>query len=124
MSSITWRWLIVAGVTLLAAVLLYPSVSWYALSPAERQSREEHRERPKWLLNLGLDLRGGTHLLMNVDVNKAIENALDRDAADIKREAGEAKIAIDSAARKDSRIEVSLNGSADRNQFTDFVKEH
>lgn len=124
MSSITWRWLIVAVVTLLAAVLLYPSVSWYALSPAERQSREEHRERPKWLLNLGLDLRGGTHLLMNVDVNKAIENALDRDAADLKREAGEAKIAIDSAARKDSRIEVSLNGSADRNQFTDFVKEH
>ena len=61
---------------------------------------------------------------MAVDVNKAIENALDRDAADLKREAGEAKIAVDSAARKDSRIEVSLNGSADRNQFTDFVKEH
>jgi len=124
MSSITWRWLIVAGVTLLAAFLLYPSVSWYSLSPAERQSREEHRERPKRLLNLGLDLRGGTHLLMAVDMNKAIENALDRDAADIKREAGEAKIAVDSAARKDSRIEVSLNGSADRNQFSDFVKEH
>jgi len=124
MKSITWRWLIVAGVTLLAGFLLYPSVSWYTLSPAERQSREEHRERPKRLLNLGLDLRGGTHLLMAVDVNKAIETALDRDAADLKREAGEAKIAIDSAARKDSRIEVGLNSSADRNQFTDFVKEH
>jgi preprotein translocase subunit SecD len=124
MSSITWRWLIVAGVTLLAAVLLYPSVSWYALSPAERQSREEHRERPKRLLNLGLDLRGGTHLLMAVDVDKAIATALDRDAADLKREAAEAKIAIDSAARKDSRIEVTLNSSADRNQFTDFAKEH
>ena len=124
MSSISWRWLIVAGVTLLAGFLLYPSVSWYALSAAERQSREEHRERPKRLLNLGLDLRGGTYLLMAVEVDKAIETALDRDAADLKREAGEAKIAIDSAARKDSRMEVSLNNSADRSQFTDFVKEH
>ena len=31
MNSITWRWLVVAGVTLLAAFLLYPSVNWYTL---------------------------------------------------------------------------------------------
>ena len=123
MNSIRWRWLVVAGVTLLAAFLLYPSVNWYTLSPQERQSREDLRERPKSLLNLGLDLRGGTHLLMAVDVNKALENALDRDAADLTREAGEAKIAIATAARKNSHIEVSLNSSADRSQFTDFVKE-
>jgi len=123
MTSITWRWLVVAAVTLLAGFLLYPSVNWYSLSPQERQSREDLRERPKSLLNLGLDLRGGTHLLMAVDVNKALENALDRDAADLTREAGEAKIAIATAARKNSHIEVSLNSSADRGQFTDFVKE-
>lgn len=123
MNSITWRWLVVAGVTLLAAFLLYPSVNWYTLSPQERQSREDLRERPTSLLNLGLDLRGGTHLLMAVDVNKALENALDRDAADLTREAGEAKIAIATAVRRNSRIEVSLNSSADRTQFTDFVKQ-
>jgi preprotein translocase subunit SecD len=124
MTPLRWRWLIVAAITVVAAALLYPSVSWYSLSAAERQTREEHHERPKWLLNLGLDLRGGTHLVMAVDVNKAVENALDRDATDLKREAGEAKIAVDSAARKDSQIEVSLNGTADRTQFGDFVKEH
>ncbi|HVO22911.1 MAG TPA: protein translocase subunit SecD [Candidatus Margulisiibacteriota bacterium] len=123
MNSIRWRWLVVAGVTLLAAFLLYPSVNWYTLSPQERQSREDLRERPKSLLNLGLDLRGGTHLLMAVDVNKAIENALDRAAADLTREAAEAKIALASAVRKNSRIEVSLNNSADRTQFTDLVKQ-
>ena len=123
MRSITWRWLVVAGVTLLAAVLLYPSVSWYRLSAEERQSREDLRERPKSLLNLGLDLRGGTHLLMAVDVNKALENALDRNADDLRREAGEAKIAIAGAVRRNARIEVSLNSTADRSQFTDLVKQ-
>ncbi len=123
MSSITGRWLVVAGITLLAAFLLYPSVNWYMLSPQERQSREDLRERPKSLLNLGLDLRGGTSLLMQVDVNKAVENVLDRDAADLKRESGEAKIALANAARTDSHIEVSLGSSADREAFTDLVKQ-
>ncbi|HUI24478.1 MAG TPA: hypothetical protein VL403_00225, partial [Candidatus Kryptonia bacterium] len=124
MTSLTWRWLTVAGITLLAGFLLYPSVSWYTLSPAERQDREAHHERPRWLLNLGLDLRGGTHLVMTVEVDKAIESSLDRDAADLKREATEAKIPVDAAVRHDSHIELSLSSSADRNQFNDFVKEH
>ena len=47
---------------------------------------------PKWWtkylptekINLGLDLRGGMHLLLEVEVQKAVESALDKYASDIK----------------------------------------
>ncbi len=118
MSSITIRWLVVAAITVLAGILLYPSVNWYLLS----QGSGDFRERPKMLLNLGLDLRGGTDLLMAVDVNKALEGALDRSAVDLKREAKGAKIPVASATRRNSRVEITLTSSADRDQFTDLVK--
>ena len=36
-------------------------------------------------VNLGLDLQGGTHMILNVGVNEAIENALDRNAEYVER---------------------------------------
>jgi preprotein translocase subunit SecD len=70
MTSIQWRWIGILIVTILAGIFLYPSIDWYTLPASERQDREARRERPRWLLNLGLDLKGGTHFLMELDVPK------------------------------------------------------
>ena len=40
---------------------------------------------PQERINLGLDLQGGTHLLLEVKVDKAVENNLDRVKADLQR---------------------------------------
>jgi preprotein translocase subunit SecD len=39
---------------------------------------------PRKAINLGLDLQGGIHLVLGVDLDKAIENVVDRAGADIR----------------------------------------
>ena len=67
MSKFQLKWLAVLGSVALGVFLLYPSINWYSLDAAERAKLEAYRLRPKLLLNLGLDLKGGTHLLMELD---------------------------------------------------------
>jgi len=82
MTSLQMRWLGILAVSVMAGLFLYPSIDWYTLSPADRQGREERRERPRWLLNLGLDLKGGSHFLMELDVSKLDKKEDLRDAMD------------------------------------------
>jgi len=115
--SILYRTLLILGLVLVALIYLVPTfvtdlpAFWKNYLPSQR-------------IHLGLDLQGGTHLVLTVDLNKAVENVLDRDIDDLKREAAAAKVPIETAARKEMQIELSLGASTDRNQFTDFVKEH
>jgi SecD/SecF fusion protein len=59
-----------------------------------------YKGAPKWIstyiapegLNLGLDLQGGMHLILKVDLEKAIENTLDLAASDLKEGLAEKKI--------------------------------
>lgn len=80
MSKLQIKWGLVVGVVALALFLLYPSINWYSQSSAERAKLESLRMRPNWLLNLGLDLRGGTYLLMELDVSKLAANSTVPDA--------------------------------------------
>lgn len=70
MSKLQWKWLGIVAIVALGLLFLYPSVNWYSADPIERDRLESSRMRPKWLLNLGLDLKGGTHLLMEVETAK------------------------------------------------------
>ena len=80
MSKMQLKWAAVVALVAVACGLLYPTFDWYTLDKAERAQREAERHRPKWLLNLGLDLCGGTHLLMELDVTKLPQNADINDA--------------------------------------------
>jgi preprotein translocase subunit SecD len=83
--GILYRALLIIGLTLWAVMYLVPSLlvalpEWW---PPFLPSRKIH---------LGLDLRGGTHLLLNVDLEKATENALDQNAEDLRRVLREANV--------------------------------
>ncbi len=57
---------------------------------------------PSRKIRLGLDLRGGTHLLLNVDLDKAVENALDQDAEELRhalREANNTGVTVERVGR-------------------------
>jgi preprotein translocase subunit SecD len=68
-----------------AVVYLVPSLTtalpewWAAFLPSRK-------------IRLGLDLRGGTHLLLSVDLEKAIENALEQNAEELRRALREANV--------------------------------
>ena len=61
-----YLWLRIAVVAAVAA-----AAAWYLYPPRKT-------------LNLGLDLQGGIHLVLAVDVDKALENLVERTAADLR----------------------------------------
>jgi preprotein translocase subunit SecD len=115
-SSLIYRVLLILGLTLVAGVYILPSFVtdlpqfWKDYLPNQR-------------VHLGLDLQGGTHLVLTVDIAKALENTLDHDVEDVKKEIADAKIAVDGVERKGNTIQVRISNGDARTPFTDLVKE-
>lgn len=62
---------LVLGTLGLAIYFLYPTYTWYRLPLSERIRREKGKDKIlNKILNLGLDLRGGMHLVLEVDTEK------------------------------------------------------
>ncbi len=70
MTKTQYKWIGLLALIVVGVFMVYPSINWYSLDAAERTKLETLRERPKWLVNLGLDLKGGTHMVMELDVDK------------------------------------------------------
>src|SRR3954465_3207343 len=86
-----WKAGFIAAVALVAVWLLVPSVTYFRMPASERNEASAfERERPKWApakhLNLGLDLQGGIHLVMGVEVDKAVREKAVRRAEEIAAE--------------------------------------
>ncbi len=78
----------------LVAVVIAVSI-WYVYPPRQR-------------INLGLDLQGGIHLVLGVQVDKAIENVVDRNAGDIRAKLQEKGIAAQVTRRGQTGILIQL----------------
>jgi preprotein translocase subunit SecD len=86
-----WKAGFIAAITVLAVWALVPSVIYFRMPPAERNEASAfEKARPKWApgkhLNLGLDLQGGIHLVMGVEVDKAVREKAVRRAEEIAAE--------------------------------------
>ena len=86
-----WKAGFIVAVTLLAIWALVPSVTYFKLPASERNEASVfEKARPKWApakhLNLGLDLQGGIHLVMGVEVDKAVREKAVRRAEEIAAE--------------------------------------
>jgi len=74
-----WRVALIALVTLGSVYLLVPSWFYFRLPPDQRNGEAYEKSVPRWApeakkhLNLGLDLQGGIHLAMGVDVDRAVK---------------------------------------------------
>src|SRR5947208_10706403 len=89
----SWYWKagFIAAVTLLAIWALVPSVTYFRMPATERNEASAFdKARPKWApakhLNLGIDLQGGIHLVMGVEVDKAVREKAVRRAEEISAE--------------------------------------
>ncbi|HHH35197.1 MAG TPA: protein translocase subunit SecD [Gammaproteobacteria bacterium] len=84
---------------------------------------------PGWLaaidadpMYLGLDLRGGVHFLMEVDMDAAVRQAEERYVSDIRAILRAEKIRYLSLARKnEGGIEVKFRSEADRDKADDLI---
>ena len=72
-------------------------------------------DTPAWLsklhakpMVLGLDLRGGVHFLLEVDMKAAVDKALEKTAGDVRRELKDKKIRYGKISKERDRVEVQL----------------
>lgn len=75
-------------------------------------------------IQLGLDLQGGTHLLLEVKLDDAVKTSLSRRAEDLKRELKENKIAYsDISVQPGGSLLVKLASLQDRSSFEDLANK-
>ena len=60
--SLAIKWIVIIVILLGSMALIYPNYRWYSKPAAEREKLESLGDKPQRLLNLGLDLRGGSSL--------------------------------------------------------------
>jgi preprotein translocase subunit SecD len=84
-----WRVALIVGVAILSLWQLVPSWFYFKLPPDQRNTEVYDQSVPRWgpaakhHLNLGLDLQGGIHLAMGVDVDRAVKAKVARRADEI-----------------------------------------
>ncbi|MEG2749816.1 MAG: protein translocase subunit SecD [Acinetobacter sp.] len=84
---------------------------------------------PEWLqkigakpMKLGLDLRGGVHFLLEVDMDKAIAQRMETSASDLRREFRENKVKFNSLTLNNNTITIQFANNDDRAAVMDFLR--
>ena len=85
--SIQWRVGLIALSVLVALFLFLPSTPL-----STRLPEWWHQSVPK--ISLGLDLRGGSHIVMQVETDKAVESSVDNIVADLQATASQQQLAV------------------------------
>ena len=79
---------------------------------------------PTTKIQLGLDLQGGTHLLMEVKLEDAVNTALTRRGDDLKRELKENKLDFDEVSTAaGGALTVKLKAPGERTPFLDLIQK-
>ena len=116
--NLGWRAAIAAFLILLGFLYLTPSLSgdlppwWSNLLPQDK-------------IHLGLDLQGGMHLVLEVDVKKAVESHLDRVVEDLRHDLRKEKIRYLELKRLGIEgIDLTLMRSEDSEMFLDLIRSN
>ncbi len=123
---------IVLGITLsligLSGWFLWPSVKWYRMPVDEREQLEKENDPMlRKILNLGLDLKGGTHLLLELEreklpTNVKTQDALDRAIEIIRNRVDQFGVAEPLIARQGERwIVIQLPGLKDPQRAKELI---
>jgi len=113
--KLKWRGLLILACIAVALIYLTPTISkklppwWPNVLPGEK-------------INLGLDLRGGMHLVLEVQSQRAVESHLERMVEDIKYTLRKSKTRYQGLKRSGpDRIALTLLRDADQRAVEDMV---
>src|SRR5262245_37031544 len=110
MRTSVWRLIAYALIILAGAASALPNI----LSPQQLAALPDFL--PKQQLALGLDLRGGAHVVLEVDAKSLINERLQNLVRDARRALGDAKIGYQWVRRDGNAIVVALDDGARRNE--------
>ncbi len=118
MKGIKWRAAIAVFSIIFAIIYLIPSLPFYEKIPSSLK-----KILPKKKINLGLDLKGGIHLVLDVDVKKAVENYLDRMVEDLRYSMRKKRIRYRKIERiGEDGIDLVLMGKRDIGKIEELIK--
>src|SRR5690349_12588082 len=109
-----FRLFLVLGSLAVSLYLLYPSYYYYfKATPEQREKNDEFcKALPSYMpckkFNLGLDLQGGLHLVMGVEVEKAVEHRADRMADALRDSLKEQNLAFSRIDRPRNTADIVL----------------
>jgi preprotein translocase subunit SecD len=112
-----WRAAIVAFTILLAFIYLTPSITrelpswWSTVLPSEK-------------IQLGLDLQGGMHLVLEVQAEKAVESSLERNVEELKQDLRRNKIRYLDLKRVNQRIQLTLIRGEDAENLREIIESN
>jgi len=113
--TVRLKFLFLFVITLIAIVFVLPSLTG---------------ELPEWWqkhisrgLNLGLDLKGGMHLILQVDLDQAINNALGRTAQDLAETAEKRGLTLKVGEPSKGTLPVSLANKDEQATFQSWFKD-
>jgi preprotein translocase subunit SecD len=112
-----WRVALIVGVALFSLYQLVPSWFYFRLPPDERSTEAYDRSVPEWApdaarhLNLGLDLQGGIHLAMGVDVDRAIKAKVARRSDEIAEFLRSKSVPFESVATAGGGLRVEVKSA-------------
>lgn len=118
MQSMRWRIIATLIVLVLGLAYMLPSLPGISGSPLGKMMPGEP-------VNLGLDLKGGIHLTLGVDMDTAMHNNLARLGDDLKAAAREDNIfVLRPKVLSDSRMEIVLLKGDQQAEFEESVKKY
>jgi preprotein translocase subunit SecD len=91
------------------------------LSDRYRSALTLSADLPRWVralglkpMNLGLDLRGGIHVVIDVDIDAALDQSLERYVEDIRTQLRDAKVRYVTVSRDKGRVVVKFSDAESR----------
>lgn len=115
--SIRIRAAIAAAICLTALFYLAPS-----LTDNLPSFWKEHLTKEK--IHLGLDLQGGTHLVLEVDTGKAVESTLERTANNLKETLMENKVRFRGLERRQDNIVIEMQEGTPGSVLDNILQDH
>ena len=118
MKNISWRLVLVFVVIVAAIIYILPTLDMRI------NQRKEPTLWPRKQVNLGLDLQGGMHLVLEVDSEKAVESTVERISQEIRERLRKKRIrhvAVDRIEATKISIQVKKEESVDK--FTELLDD-
>jgi preprotein translocase subunit SecD len=106
----TLSWRPISVLVVIVAALIY-------VLPTFRPGMWPHKK-----INLGLDLQGGMHLVLEVDTDKAVEDTIERLAQELRTSIKKERVRIQGIDRvENNRIAISVQGEENITKFTELL---
>ncbi|MGD9609003.1 MAG: protein translocase subunit SecD [Desulfovibrionaceae bacterium] len=118
-ANLRWRLALISLVAFVGLIYMLPSIGPVKQSVFGKFLRDD-------VINLGLDLKGGIHLTLGVDVDKALANSLVQMGRDVHDSAKDEGISLlrPTATADGKHLELVLTNSDKRQEMDELLSKH